>query len=63
MYKTFKEAADSYIEFGGSKDYLPKIIEEIGNKSLNEIFPFNVKQLAIKLFPEAKNSTRNRQAI
>jgi hypothetical protein len=61
--KTFKDAALSYVEHGGEARFLPKINSEIGDRLLGEIIPFDIKQLALKLFPDGSNSTRNRVVI
>lgn len=63
VVRTFAEAATSYIENGGQAQYLPRIVERIGDKALTEIFPFDIKQLAGHLYPAHQNSTRNRCVI
>jgi len=59
----FNTAAESYIEHGGQARFLPPIIEHFGETLLQDITPFDIKQMALQLFPTQKNSTRNRQAI
>jgi integrase len=63
LARTFAEAATSYIEHGGQAQYLRRIVDRIGDRAMTEIFPFDVKQLASELYPEQKNSTRNRCVI
>jgi integrase len=61
--KLFSEAAESYIQHGGSERYLDPIITHFVDKPLRSIYPFDLKQMALKLYPDHKNSTLNRQAI
>lgn len=61
--KTFFEAAASYIEHGGDRRFLDPIIEYFGNRPLASIYPFDVRQMALTLFPTQSNATRNRQAL
>ncbi len=60
---TFTSAAESYIANGGEARYLPPIIEWLADRPLTEIAPFDIRQMAEQLLPDAKNSTRNRQVI
>lgn len=60
---TFADAAESFIEHGGDGRYLPRIIAHFGGVPLRDIFPFDVQQMALALYPRQKNSTRNRQAV
>jgi integrase len=61
--KTFDEAAASYIENGGDNRYLPRIVEYLTGRPLAAIFPFDLRQMAMDLYPAASNATRNRQAL
>lgn len=61
--KSFAEAAASHIEHGGEARYLPRIVAHFGDKPLAEIFPFDIKQMARALYPDASNATLNRQAL
>lgn len=61
--RTFAEAAASYLEHGGENRYLPKIIDYLGDRLLVTIYPFDLQQMAIALYPDALNSTKNRQAL
>lgn len=61
--KTFADAAESFIEHGGDSRYIPQLITYFGMKPLRKIFPFDVQQMALALYPHQKNSTRNRQAV
>src|SRR5665213_2267061 len=63
MEATFMQTAESYLEHGGEKRYLPRIIKHFGEAPIAGITPFDVKQMALALYPEALNSTRNRQAL
>lgn len=60
---SFSEAAASYVEHGGDGRYLPKIVEHFGSRPLTSIFPFDVKKLAMDLYPTQQNATRNRCVI
>lgn len=59
----FENAAASYIQNGGDDRYLPRIVDHIGRKPMTEIFPFDVKKLALELYPAHQNATRNRCVI
>ena len=61
--RTFADAAKSFTDNGGDGRYLPQLVAYFGSKSLREIFPFDVQQMALTLYPRQKNSTRNRQAV
>jgi integrase len=61
--RTFREAAESYINHGGEGKYLPVILDYFGDRMLVEIFPFDIRQMALELYPTQSNATRNRQAI
>jgi len=63
MDRTFKQAAESYLEHGGENRYLDKVVEYFGDTPLNAIFPFDIKKMATELYPDHLNATRNRQAI
>lgn len=61
--KTFREAAESYVEHGGDGRHLPRVIERLGDQMLLDIVPFDIEVMALELYPDQKNSTRNRQAV
>ncbi|EYR81354.1 tyrosine-type recombinase/integrase [Shinella sp. DD12] len=61
--KTFREAAESYVEHGGDGRHLPRVIEHLGDQMLFDIAPFDIEVMALELYPDHKNSTRNRQAV
>lgn len=61
--RTFAVAADSYMQHGGSERFIPAIVEYFGEQMLSQIFPFDIKQMAIALYPSHSAATRNRQAI
>lgn len=60
---TFAQAAVAYLQDEGSPRFLKKIILAIGERRLGEIRPGEVRTLAIRLYPDATNATRNRQAV
>lgn len=59
----FSTAAASYLEHGGERRYLDRIVAYFADTPADAITPFDVKQMALALYPEAGNSTRNRQAL
>ncbi|TWF53283.1 tyrosine-type recombinase/integrase [Neorhizobium alkalisoli] len=61
--RTFAEAAASYIEHGGEVRYLEKILPHLGPKHMAEIFPFDIRSLADKLYPTQSNATKNRCVV
>lgn len=61
--RTFSEAADSYLKNGGCDRFLSPIIEHFNGRLMSDIFPFDIKQMSIALYPTHSASTRNRQAI
>ncbi len=61
--KTFREAAESYVENGGEGRFLERIVDHFEGRLLPTIFPFDLRQMAHALYPDASNATRNRQAI
>ena len=63
QHVTFREAAASYIAHGGCSRYLPRVIEHLGDKPVIAIIPYDITQMALALYPDAKNVTKNRQAL
>lgn len=66
--KTFSEVADLYIEATNAsrntERYLAKLkADELGRKHICDITPGDVQLVAARLYPEATNETKNRQAI
>ncbi len=61
--KTFAATAASYLEHGGEARYLAPIIEHFGSTPVGAICAFDVKQMALRLYPDQSNATRNRQAL
>jgi integrase len=61
--KTFRDAAASYVEHGGNPRYLVKLLPIMGDMLLDEIVPFEILEIAKRLYPTQKNATRNRQVI
>ncbi len=60
---SFAEAAASYVQHRGESRYLPPITAYFEGRSLSSIFPFDLHEMAVALYPDAINSTRNRQAL
>lgn len=58
--KSFAEAAASYIEHGGEEKYLVDILPHLRDVPLSGIYPFDMRQLADKLYPSHSNATKNR---
>jgi integrase len=56
---TFAEAALKYLETGKPKRYIAALIRALGQRRLSMIKPGDIKSLALELYPNAKNSTRN----
>lgn len=61
--KTFREAAESFVLYGGDDRHLPKVVAYLGDKMLPDIVPFDLREMALNLYPDQKNATRNRQAL
>ncbi|MEQ1901866.1 MAG: site-specific integrase [Devosia sp.] len=60
---SFRSAAESYLEHGGEDRYLKPIVEYFADRPIAEIVPWDIKNMAFALYPDALNSTRNRQAL
>jgi len=58
---TFASAAIAYMNAGGEKTYLPKLLEHFGETPLKQITQEAVDLAAHKLYPQATSATRNRQ--
>lgn len=63
IVRTFEEAAKSFVEHGGDNRYLPRIVDHFRGKLLTEIHPFDIREMAMALYPSHQNSTRNRCAL
>lgn len=61
--RTFAEAAESYVKYGGEAKYLEKLLPLIGHIPLAMIVPFDVRELAKEMFPTQSNATRNRCVV
>lgn len=59
---TFMSAAVSYMQAGGERTYLPKLIAHFGETALADIDQAATDNAAAALYPNASNATRNRQA-
>jgi integrase len=60
---TFASACTLYIEQGGDATYLKPILEAFGMRLLSSIKPGEIHDLAKRLKPDAKASTRNRHVV
>ncbi|MCI5074888.1 tyrosine-type recombinase/integrase, partial [Oricola sp.] len=60
---TFNEAAESYLTHGGESRYLVRVQEYFGDTDVRAIYPFDIRQMAETLYPNAGGATRNRCAI
>jgi integrase len=58
---TFAEAAVSYIENGGSKRFMERVLRHLGTMPLVQIEQDVIDKGARKLYPDASEATRNRQ--
>lgn len=60
---TFAEAVIAYVNKGGEKKYLKKMLDHFLEKPLREIGQAEIDQAAMLLYPKAKASTINRSLI
>ncbi len=58
---SFAEAARDYMLGQGDGEFLKPIIEEFGLRSVRDLKQADIDALAVKLYPNAQNSTRNRK--
>jgi integrase len=58
---TFIQAAVSYMDAGGDKRFLKRVIEHFGDMPLNKVNQRSIDEAAQSLYPVASPSTRNRQ--
>lgn len=61
--RTFREAAESYIANRGNGRYLGRIIDYFGDTPVDQIFPFDLREMARALYPNCANATLNRQGL
>lgn len=61
--RTFEEAALSYMEQGGERRYIPKVLKYLKGRNIASIKPADLREMAIEVYPTASPATRNRQAI
>lgn len=59
---SFAQAAADYMLGGGDGQFLEPIIAEFGLKDVRQLKQADIDTLAVRLFPNGKNSTRNRKA-
>lgn len=57
---TFASAATSYMNAGGERKYLRKLLEHFGDKPLRDIGQAEIDGASIKLYPLSTPGTRNR---
>lgn len=58
---TFAQAALDYLEKGGNRRFLDKPLAHFGTMLLSRIDQSAIENGALKMYPKAKASTRNRQ--
>jgi len=58
---TFEEACASYVEYGGQRTYLPKLIALFGRKLLADFHQTDIDAAARLLYPKVSRETLNRQ--
>lgn len=59
--RTFAEAATGYMRGGGEREHLSAILLEIGDRPLTKVTQDVIDEIAVRLFPHAKSSTRVRK--
>lgn len=60
---TYDQAAYLYLKAGNPDRYLTPIIKAFRGRTIATIFPGHIRDLADKLYPDAKNSTKNRSVV
>lgn len=61
--RTFEEAAISYMEQGGERRYIAKLLRHFKGRAIGSIKPAEIRDASIALYPKASPATRNRQGI
>ena len=61
--RTFRDAANSYLENGGERRYLTPITDYFYDTPVADITPFAIYEMAKGLYPNHTGATKNRQAI
>ena len=61
--RTFADAAASYLASGGEARYLAPIVAHLGDRPIRAIYPYDLREMAERLYPTASGATRNRQAL
>jgi hypothetical protein len=59
---TFASAALNYLENGGSNRFMAPVLKHFGVTPLAKIDQHAIEKMALKLYPNASDATRNRQA-
>ncbi len=62
-HPNFRTAAESYIQHGGEARYLAPICAYFGDTPIEQLTPFDFKQMALAILPSHSGATRNRQAL
>src|SRR4029077_17814656 len=60
---TWPKAVALYLAAGKQSRFLPKLVKYWGDAKIADINAGSIRQSAMDIYPTAKNSTRNRQAI
>lgn len=58
---TFASTAVSYMNLGGDRRFLKRLLEHFGDRPLKDIDQAEIDALAVRLYPDATDATRNRQ--
>lgn len=61
--RTFEEAALHYMQQGGERRYLSRLIRKLKGRTLAKLKPGEIRSVATELYPKAGGATKNRQAI
>jgi integrase len=61
--RTFEEAALHYMQQGGERRYLPRLIRRLKGRTLAKLKPGEIRSMATELYPNASGATKNRQVI
>lgn len=60
--RTFAEACEAYVRYGGENTYLPRLVARLGEKTLGSIRQTDLDDVASALFGHCTRETQNRQA-
>ncbi len=59
--ETFASTAVSYMNLGGDRRFLKRLLEHFGDKAISKIGQSEIDEAAVKLYPNGTAATRNRQ--